>query len=119
MAAYGYPRHDVSMDILEALVSMGVNQSTLSQDQKKQLDEQGYLHVPSVLTRSQVNAINHRCAQLLEAEGENAGKEVHQEPGTDRLADLMNKGDEFHVILRSKIVLAGIATALRWDLKLS
>ena len=107
------------MDILEALVSMGVNQSTLSQDQKKQLDEQGYLHVPGVLTRSQVDAINHRCAQLVEAEGDNAGKEVHQEPGTDRLADLMNKGEEFHVILRSKIVLAGIATALRWDLKLS
>jgi ectoine hydroxylase-related dioxygenase (phytanoyl-CoA dioxygenase family) len=112
-------RHDAGMDILEALVSMGVNQSVLTQDQKRQLDEDGFLYVPGVLLREQVDAINHRLAKLLEAEAENAGKEVHQEPGTDRLSDLINKGSEFHVIFRSKAVLAAIATVLRWDLKLS
>ena len=107
------------MDIIEALVSLGVNQSTLTADQKQSLDVDGFLHLPAMLSQAEVNAINARQQELLDAEGENAGKEVHQEAGTDRLSDLINKGAMFHVVLRNPKVLAAIASVLRWDLKLS
>ena len=107
------------MDILEALVSLGVNQSTLTVDEKRHLDEKGFLHLPAVLTATEVEAINRRQQELLDEEGDRAGLEVHQEAGADRLADLINKGPVFHVVLRSRRVLAAVATVLRWDLKFS
>jgi len=61
------------MDIIEALVSMGINQSTLSQTQKEQLDVQGFLHLPGILPQAEVDAINRRQQELLDAEGSNAG----------------------------------------------
>ena len=107
------------MDILDALVSMGVNQSVLKPTEKATLDVDGFLHIPGVLNRTQIDAINARQQELLNEEGDHAGTEVHQEPGTDRLSDLINKGTAFHVVLKSKKVLAAIASVLRWDLKLS
>src|SRR5262249_27778003 len=47
------------------------------------------------------------------------GKEVHQEAGTDRLSDLVNKGEMFEVCFTNPRVLAAIAHVLRNDLKLS
>jgi len=107
------------MDIIEALLAQNVKQSTLSTADKAQLDTQGFLHIPAALNQAQVDAINRRQQELLAEEGDQAGKEVHQEAGTDRLSDLINKGDVFHVVLRNPKVLAAIATVLRWDMKLS
>src|SRR5207248_2903315 len=51
--------------------------------------------------------------------GENAGKEVHQETGTDRLSDLVNKAPMFEVCFTHPRVLAAIAHVLRGEFKLS
>ena len=107
------------MNIKEALYSLGVRPDTLTCEQKEQLDRAGYLHLPAILPPDRVEVIRRRQTELLEAEGDRAGTEVHQERGTDRLSDLINKGSMFHVVLTEPKVLAAIAHVLGNDLKLS
>ena len=107
------------MNITQALAELGVSDDTLTEEEKAQLDRDGYLPLRGVLSAEQVEALRARQAELLADEGEDAGKEVHQEAGTDRLSDLINKGDIYHVVLTTPRVLAGIAHVLNNDLKLS
>ena len=107
------------MDIREALAQLGVRDDTLTAEEKSELDTQGFLHLPGILSQAQVDAINARTAELLAEEGDKAGTEVHREAGTDRLSDLINKDPLFHVILTEPRVLAAIAHVLQFDLKLS
>lgn len=107
------------MDIREALFALGVRDDTLTAEEKAFLDDNGYLPLRGVLSAQQVEAIRQREAELLAAEGDRAGLEVHQEAGTNRLADLINKGTMYHVVLCQPRVLAAIAHVLQYDLKLS
>ncbi|HVK05011.1 MAG TPA: phytanoyl-CoA dioxygenase family protein [Armatimonadaceae bacterium] len=103
----------------EALFALGVREDTLTGAEREQLDRDGYLPLAGILTPAQVDALNDRLAQLLAEEGEEAGREVHQEAGTDRLADLVNKGEVFTPCFSHPRVLAAIAHVLGGDLKLS
>jgi hypothetical protein len=107
------------MNIKDALYALGVRPDTLTTDQKSQLDRDGYLPLRGILSMPQVEAIRARQQELLDEEGDRAGTEVHQERGTDRLSDLINKGEMFHVVLMQPLVLAAIAHVLDYDLKLS
>jgi len=107
------------MNITAALYDLGVREDSLSVEQKAQLDRDGFLPLRGILTKEQLEAIRERQSELLASEGENAGKEVHQEAGTDRLSDLINKDPVFHVVITHPTVLAGIAHVLEGDLKLS
>ncbi|WP_309712739.1 phytanoyl-CoA dioxygenase family protein [Armatimonas sp.] len=107
------------MTITEALYELGVRDDTLSTDEKAQLDREGFLSLPGILDVATVAAMNQRLAELLDEEGEAAGKEVHQEPGTNRLANLVNKSALFLPGYTHPRVLAGIAHVLEGDLKLS
>lgn len=107
------------MNISEALTSLGVTENTLTSDEKAFLDREGYLPLRGVLSGEQVEAMRNRQQELLEEEGERAGTEVHQEAGTDRLSDLINKDPLYHIVLTEPRVLAGIAYVLQNDLKLS
>jgi ectoine hydroxylase-related dioxygenase (phytanoyl-CoA dioxygenase family) len=59
-----------------------------------------------------VEAVRAQLAGLLAAEGERAGLEVHQEKGTDRLADLVNKGAVFEPCFTEARVLACVGEVL-------
>jgi ectoine hydroxylase-related dioxygenase (phytanoyl-CoA dioxygenase family) len=107
------------MTIAEALTALGVRDDTLTTEEKEQLDRDGYLPLYNILTREQIDAINARLGELLAEEGTEAGKEVHQEAGTDRLSDLVNKSPLFDVCFTHPRLLAGIAHVLGDDLKLS
>ncbi len=107
------------MNIQEALYELGVRDDTLSEPEKAQLDKDGFLPLRGVLTQEQIEALRRRQAELLADEGDNAGKEVHQEAGTDRLSDLINKDPMYHIVLTTPRLLAGIAHVLEGDLKLS
>jgi ectoine hydroxylase-related dioxygenase (phytanoyl-CoA dioxygenase family) len=107
------------MTITEALYQLGVRDGTLSADEKAQLDRDGFLALPGILDESTMVALNQRLAELLQEEGEEAGKEVHQEPGTNRLSNLVNKSPLFLPCYTHPKVLAGIAHVLGGDLKLS
>lgn len=107
------------MTIKDALDALGVRDDTLSAAEKQQLDRDGYLPLPGILSPEQVAAINARLAELLEQEGEHAGREVHQEVGTSRLANLVDKSELFLPCYTHPRVLAGIAHVLSGDLRLS
>lgn len=107
------------MDIKEALYELGVREDTLLPHEKDQLDKDGYLLFPAVINDSQIEEICKRQEELLAEEGDKAGTEVHQEKGTNRLSDLINKGTMFHVVLSDPRILAAIAHVLDYDIKLS
>ena len=107
------------MDIKTALYSLGVRDDSLSAGEKRSLDEDGYLPLPGILPPAQVQALRNRLQELEDEEGEDAGKEVHQEDGTDRLANLANKDPLFDQVWANPKVLAAMAHVLDGDLKLS
>jgi ectoine hydroxylase-related dioxygenase (phytanoyl-CoA dioxygenase family) len=107
------------MTISEALYELGVRPDTLTDDEKNQLDEAGYLSIPQVMSADTIQEICRLQDELLAAEGDMAGIEVHREAGTDRLSDLINKGDVYHIVISQPRVLAAIAHVLQGDLQLS
>ncbi|MET9274384.1 phytanoyl-CoA dioxygenase family protein [Kribbella sp. NPDC003557] len=100
------------MDMTTALRELGVTDDVLTQDERDQLDRDGYLPLEGILTGAEVAAINERLAELTAAEGDRAGLEVHQEKGTDRLADLVNKDPRFAVCFSHPRVLAAMRHVL-------
>lgn len=96
------------MDITTALRELGVTEDTLSAEEKADLDRNGFLPLYEILTQGEVDKFNARLAEITAAEGAEAGLEVHQEEGTDRLADLVNKDPMFEVCLSHPRVLAAI-----------
>lgn len=107
------------MDIETALHALGVREDTLTPAEKRSLDQDGYVSLPGILTPEQVEAFRRRLQELEDEEGEDAGKEVHQEEGTDRLANLANKDPLFYLVWANPRVLAAMAHVLDGDLKLS
>jgi ectoine hydroxylase-related dioxygenase (phytanoyl-CoA dioxygenase family) len=106
-----------AMDTRTALAGLGVE--PLDPTIAAALDRDGYAVVPDVLDEPQLGAVRARLQELAAQEGEHAGIEVHQEAGTARLSDLVNKGEVFDVFYTHPIVLAAVAHVLDGDLKLS
>lgn len=107
------------MDMQDALNTLNVTDSTLTADEIAQLDEQGYLPLYNVLTQEQVVAFRDRLSELTVAEGELAGTEVHQEAGTNRLSNLINKDPMFDICYTHPRVLGAMNHVLSSDFKLS
>ena len=106
------------MDMAAALAELGVKGNSLDQKTRQRLDQDGFAPLPGVLDAEQIAALRNRLAELSAAEGDRAGLEVHQETGTDRLADLVNKDQMFDVCFTHPRVLAAIAHILG-DFKVS
>jgi hypothetical protein len=100
------------MDIGTALSELGVSAGQLTPAEISMLDEDGFLPLPGILSAGQLEVIRCRLAELSAAEGDRAGLEVHQEEGTDRLADLVNKDPVFEVCFTCPRVLAAMAHVL-------
>ena len=105
--------------IADALHTLGVREDTLSPQEKEQLDRQGYLPLAGVVSGATLEALRGRIGELTLVEGADGGKEVHREAGTDRLSDLINKGEVFDICFTHPRVLAAAAHVLGGDLKLS
>ena len=74
---------------------------------RRQLDQQGYLVLPGLMSRELLDRLRRRVDELFAKEGPDAGSEFKQEPGARRLANLVNKGRVFEdVIVRSEILAA-------------
>jgi len=100
------------MDIETALRELGVSAGQLTEPDRARLDRDGFLPLPGILGAGQLQAIRRRLAELSAAEGQRAGAEVHQEEGTDRLADLVNKDPVFDVCFTHPTILAAMAHVL-------
>jgi ectoine hydroxylase-related dioxygenase (phytanoyl-CoA dioxygenase family) len=106
------------MDVATALAGLGVTADSIDDLTRERLDRDGYAALPGILSQAQLAAIRSRLAELLALEGDKAGLEVHQETGTDRLADLVNKDPAFDVCFTDPRLLACVAHVLG-DFRLS
>ena len=102
-----------------ALRELGVSENILSAEEKNALDQEGFIVLENVLSPGQLDSIRARMDELLALEKEEAGKEVHQEAGTARLANLVDKGDVFRIFYTQPKLLAAMAHVLKHDMKLS
>lgn len=102
----------MDMDMATALAGLGVTEDSIDPATRERLDRDGFAPLPGVLSAAQLGTMRARLAGLLEAEGDRAGLEVHQEAGTDRLADLVNKDPVFDVCFTDPRLLAGVAHVL-------
>lgn len=107
------------MTILEALESLGVHDGVLSPGELESLDEQGYLPLHGILTTAEAAAWRRRLQELAEAEGEQAGLEVHQEEGTVRLSNLIDKDPVFEKCITEPRLLGAIRHVLGPRFRLS
>jgi len=91
----------------------------LTESDKQQLDEQGYLVLPRLISREQLDGLRARIEELFAEEGAQAGSEFKQEPHARRLANLVNKGEVFERAIQTPEVLACMAHVLGEKFKLS
>src|SRR5688572_17272438 len=83
------------MSMEEALQTLGVTEQTLTPQQRKDLDENGFTIFYNVIEPAGLAALRDAFERISAAEGAKAGSEVGQMTGVRRLADLVNKGEVF------------------------
>jgi ectoine hydroxylase-related dioxygenase (phytanoyl-CoA dioxygenase family) len=86
---------------------------------RRQLDEQGYLVLPGLMPPDLLERVRARVEELFAEEGERAGSEFKTEPGARRLANLVNKGRVFEEVILTPEVLDAMAQVLGERFKLS
>jgi ectoine hydroxylase-related dioxygenase (phytanoyl-CoA dioxygenase family) len=91
----------------------------LSTAQQQQLEERGYLVLPGFLPESSVADLRDRVEALWAAEGDDAGSEFRLEPGTRRLANLVDKGDMFADLIVMPEILECVEHVIGPEIKLS
>ena len=111
----------VSVDDLRgALALLGASPELLTEDERSHLDEDGFVVLAGLLDRDHVDALRQRYDELVAIEGDQAGGEFHQEVGTLRLANLVNKGAIFDALWTNPRQLAAIDYVLNGrEIKLS
>jgi ectoine hydroxylase-related dioxygenase (phytanoyl-CoA dioxygenase family) len=103
----------------EVLAAFHINESLLTAEQKGQLDEEGYLVFPNAISGEDARSLAARYDEIVAVEGDRAGIEVHQEEGTVRLANLVDKGPMFDVCWAHPLLLASVARVFRRPFKLN
>jgi ectoine hydroxylase-related dioxygenase (phytanoyl-CoA dioxygenase family) len=91
----------------------------MTDDDCRQLDEQGYLVLPGLMPPELLERVRARVEELFAEEGESAGSEFKTEPGARRLANLVNKGRVFEEAILTAPVLDAMAHVLGARFKLS
>jgi hypothetical protein len=92
---------------------------TLDPAIRRQLADDGYAVLPGLIDAAWLNTLRARVEALYAAEGDRAGIEVHQEAGTRRLANLVDKGSEFDGIVAHPLVLAAVGAVIGRPFRLS
>jgi len=91
----------------------------LSDSEKQQLNECGYLVLPDLMGTALLAEVRARVEELFAEEGDGAGAEFKQEPNARRLANLVDKGEVFERVILTARVLACMEHVLGPDFKLS
>jgi ectoine hydroxylase-related dioxygenase (phytanoyl-CoA dioxygenase family) len=98
---------------------MSWRQTDLTDAEARQLDEEGILILQNFAQPETVEALRRRIAEVFAAQGEQAGAEFKQEPGTDRLANLVEHGEIFEWAIAEPKLLACVRQVLGAEFKLS
>ena len=87
--------------------------------QMESLDTQGYVVLRNFMDQQTLQRVRDRVEQLYEMEGENAGSEFRKEPGSRRLANLVDKGEIFQELAAKPEILELVSHVLGQQIKLS
>ena len=98
--------------MVSALAGLGVTAGSISDETLERLDRDGDALLEDVLSGQLLAMMRKHLAELLAAEGDRAGLEVHREAGMDRLADLVSKDPVFEICFTEPRLLACIAHVL-------
>ena len=93
--------------------------SAMTNPEARQLDELGYLVLPAVMDPQWLAELRETTQRLLDLEGDQAGAEFRTEPGSDRLANLVDKGVCFERLVSHPRLLEAVEQVLGPDWKLS
>lgn len=102
-----------------ALQDLGVGPDSLTRGQRAQLDQEGYLVLEGVMDQDWIEQARAAFERIAAAEGETAAREHHPEPGTRRLANLVDKDPAFRRMLVEPRLLAAVDHMMGRDFKLS
>ena len=91
----------------------------LTDAERRQLEEEGYLALPGLMPPELLGALRRRIDEIFDEEADRAGSEFKQEPGARRLANLVNKGRIFEEVILTPQVLEAVACVLGPRFKLS
>jgi len=91
----------------------------MTDENRRQLDEQGYLVLPGLMGAELLERVGARVEELFAEVGERAGSEFKTEPGARRLANLVNKGRVFEEAILMPEVLEAMGQVLGPRFKLS
>jgi hypothetical protein len=91
----------------------------MNSGQRRQLDDWGWVKLEGFISPEEVSRLNHRIEELLAEEGDRAGAEFRQEPGSRRLANLVDKGEIFHGFIARPEILDFVTHVLGAEYKLS
>ena len=90
-----------------------------SSAQLANLDRDGFLILPNLLSTVHLKALQDRIEELFAAEGEEAGAEFKKEAGARRLANCVDKGAVFEEAIQIPEILAATAHIVGPRFKLS
>jgi ectoine hydroxylase-related dioxygenase (phytanoyl-CoA dioxygenase family) len=91
----------------------------LTEQQQQDLDSQGYVVLERFLSPDTLAEVRERVEELYAREGESAGSEFRKEPGSRRLANLVDKGAIFEKLAATPQVLELVEHVLGEHFKLS
>ena len=91
----------------------------MDEQQRRQLDEQGYLIFKNVLSPEEIETILARLEELWATEGDHAGEENYIEVGVRRLANLANKGEIFRGLYAHPQVLEVVEAVMGPEVRAS
>ncbi|MBT5057901.1 MAG: hypothetical protein HOM68_15265 [Gemmatimonadetes bacterium] len=89
----------------------------MTDDERRSLDEKGFVILYDVLSRDQVTAIVDRIQHLAETSERDLSREAVVEPDMIKVVDLINGGDVFDVGYTHPRVLAAASHVLGGDMK--
>jgi hypothetical protein len=92
---------------------------SLTDGQRRQLDEQGFVLLPGFIDDGFLGELRDAIHALFDHEGDCAGSEFRQEAHAHRLANLVDKGEAFRRAIALPDLLDGVRQVLGPEIKLS
>ena len=91
----------------------------MTDGERRQLDEQGYLVLENFMGERLLGELRRRIGELYNEEGDRAGSEFRTEEHAHRLANLVDKGEAFHRAIALPGLLEYVRHVLGDEIKLS
>ncbi len=91
----------------------------MSPSERTQLDEQGFVLLPGFMSPELLAELRESLDRIYENEGDRAGSEFKQEPHTQRLANVVDKGPVFRRIVAMPEIVEYVAAVIPGRFKLS